>query len=448
MTEIGSDYWLSEATLESPKRQVGDYVENEGFAVPRRFDTLGDALKVVKAGGRIAIRSEHPDEYDGASGLMQTYILDSDSPDEAVRAFERYGEFDIDEQVHESQNRSVVTGRGEMPGYATMADVVLGVAQHEPTDVTLRRLKELNGHRHAVRRYADITGRCEAEFMDEANFSFWEYVPGVNATVVADTAVDNRYHIFADRSDRRPVYAGWKIANDNGSSIVDTPDDVVLTPETTAQLIDTYEQIRNLPRFDSSHCPIMELQLDEEGQIWFLQYHRTRDFKATHTSLDPADFSTQEGWQKAEGVRGALDSPVTMKTALWYPDKYGTTLNGRLRQTLPESEDAAADWHWDLALTETLSRRRHGYIANNSLHDLYKSFAVAHAPRSRWFKPEAAIACNDRGLGNLIPETLKKEISQIVHREHRLARVVLDLAVDGNSGYVRLNPDAEQPLVT
>ncbi len=447
MTEIGTDYWLSEATLESPKRQVGDYVENEGFAVPRRFDTLDDALKVVKAGGRIAIRSEHPDEYDGASGLMQTYILDSDSPDEAVRTFERYGDFDIDEQVHESQNRSAMTGRGEMPGYATMTDVVLGVALHEPTDVTLRRLKELNGHRHTVRRYADITGRRETEFMGKANFSFWEYVPGLNATVVADTAVDNRYHIFADRSDRKPVYMGWKIANDEGNSIAGKPDDAVLTPEVTAQLVNTYEQIRNLPHFDSNHCPIMELQLDENGQIWFLQYHRTQDFKATHALLDPADFSTQEGWQKADGVRGALDSPATMKTALWYPEKYGTTLKGRVGRTLPESEDAAVDWHWDLALTEALSRHRLGYVADNSLNDLYRGFAVAHGPRSRWFKPQSAIACNDKGLDNLIPETLKKEISLTVHREHRLARVVLDVAVDGTSGYVRLNPDAEQPLI-
>lgn len=446
---MSTDYWLSEAILEAPKRQIGDYVESEGFAVPRRFDTLDEALRVAKAGGKIAIRSEHPDEYDGASGLMQTYILDEESPSLARRAYERYGDFDIDEQVHESRNRGAVNGsrRGEMPGYHTMADVVLGVAQHEPTDVTLQRLRQLTEHLHTVRRYADITGRNESEFMNQAGFSFWRYVPGANVTVVADSAIDDRYHILGDRLYRKPAYHGWQIANEQGHSIVGTPDDPVLTPKTTAKLINTYEQIRNLPRFASDHCPIMELQLDEAGKVWFLQYHRTRDFKAVNASLDSADFSVQEGWQKAEGVRGALDSPVTLKAALWYPHKYGTTLKGKVQHTLPESEDAAVDWHWDLALTETLSRRRQAYVADNSLDHLYRVFASAHGPRSRWFKPEAAIACNDKGFDNLIPETLKKEISRIVHREHRLARVVLDFAADGNNGYVRLSPGAEQPLI-
>lgn len=447
MSELSTDWWLSGADLRAPKREVGDYVEAQGFLVPRRFDTLDEALALVKQGGRIVIRSEHPDEYDGASGLMQTYIVDEESAEEAQDAFTRYGQFDIDEQVALSQRRSAVTayGRGEMPGYSTMADVVLGVALDTQPDITIARLKRLTGQRDSVQRYAELTGRSVVSLMTEADFSFWEYLPGANVTVVADSAIDDRYHVLANRPQRKgmPTYNGWQIADERGNSVAGTEDDLVLTPQATEKLIRRYEEIRNLSRFAAEHCPIMELQLDQNGNIWFLQYHRARDFKAAGDPLNPTDFPSAEGWQKVDGVRGALEIPTTLNTALWYPVGYGAS-SGDTK--LPEVEDASMDWHWDWALSEILSRRRSAYIEKDSLEWLYSTLAAAHTPRSKWFKPQVAVACDDRRSEKLIPEDVKEEISKAVHREGRLAQVAIDLAADGNSGYIRLSPDREQPV--
>src|SRR5665811_876042 len=109
MTEMSSDWWLAEGNLQLPKQEISDYVESQGFLVPRRFDTLDEALDVVRAGGEIILRSEHPDDYDGPSGLMDSYRLGSDTFEDCQAVFERYGDFDIDEQVHLSTKRGAVT---------------------------------------------------------------------------------------------------------------------------------------------------------------------------------------------------------------------------------------------------------------------------------------------------------------------------------------------------
>src|SRR5438270_3822706 len=110
MTEMSSDWWLSEATaLQAPKQEIVDYVEAQGFKVPRRFDTLDEALDIVRAGGSIVVRSEHRDEYDGASGLLQSYRIDPTTADDSRRVFANYGNFDIDEEILLSRDRSAVT---------------------------------------------------------------------------------------------------------------------------------------------------------------------------------------------------------------------------------------------------------------------------------------------------------------------------------------------------
>jgi hypothetical protein len=284
--------------------------------------------------------------------------------------------------------------------------------------------------------------------MDKASYSFWEYINGTNVAVVADTAVDDRYHVLASspKQKGRLSYRGWQIANERGVSVAGKADDTKLTSEMTARLVHVYEQIRNLPRFASEHCPIMEFQLDDDNQIWFLQYLRTRDFQAATDSLNPSDFSQAEGWKQINCVRGALPVPASMKTTLWYPRHYGTQQG--IVSSLPQSEDASTDWHWDLALTEIMSRRRRCYVSTSNRENIYDVLTLTdpHLPRSRWFKPLAAIACNDRGLRNLIPEEIKKEVSRSTSREGRFMQIVLDVAIGENNGFVRLSPDFEQPV--
>lgn len=52
------------------------------------------------------------------------------------------------------------------------------------------------------------------------------------------------------------------------------------------KLIELYEKVRNLDRFNPNHCPVMEFQLSANNhQLYFLQYHRARDFRSSSHQL-------------------------------------------------------------------------------------------------------------------------------------------------------------------
>ena len=61
-----------EALKGQPKRTIADYVEQHGILVPRRFDSLSEARRSKKA---ILLRSEHEQEYDGCSGILESIKL-------------------------------------------------------------------------------------------------------------------------------------------------------------------------------------------------------------------------------------------------------------------------------------------------------------------------------------------------------------------------------------
>ena len=58
-----------------PKKEIADMLESRGILVPQRFEGLGDALEAVRQGREIVVRSEHPQEYVAAAGLLDSYVL-------------------------------------------------------------------------------------------------------------------------------------------------------------------------------------------------------------------------------------------------------------------------------------------------------------------------------------------------------------------------------------
>ncbi len=62
---MGVDRFLIERPVR-PKAAVAEYLEGKGIAVPRRFATQEEALDFVAQGGQVIVRSEHPQDYDGA----------------------------------------------------------------------------------------------------------------------------------------------------------------------------------------------------------------------------------------------------------------------------------------------------------------------------------------------------------------------------------------------
>ncbi len=65
------DYALRR-TIGQPKRVHGAYAAQHGLLVPTQFLSLAEA---IQSGGPVIIRSEHPLEYAGPSGIWDSYVL-------------------------------------------------------------------------------------------------------------------------------------------------------------------------------------------------------------------------------------------------------------------------------------------------------------------------------------------------------------------------------------
>lgn len=185
-------------------------------------------------------------------------------------------------------------------------------------------------------------------------------------------------------------------------------------------LIDTYERVRRLEAFDPNHCPAIEMQ-SNEGRVYFLQYHRTRDFR-------PAGFTVEgdrEGWVKALMVRGA--TPVKGR-------RLDMTLHHSHEHPLDEEERGSFGFTYDSAMEEVGVRRRWLHFEskrgepNLGLHLV--GACEGHSSKSSLFKPEVSVVASMDDLQ--IPEGYK------CPRNTEVRSVIpLEVVADGRTAFIR-----------
>jgi hypothetical protein len=335
------DYYLEDlARLEGqPKRAIADYVESQGILVPRRFGSLAEART---SGLPIIARSEHHQDYAGASGLVDSVKLNN----------EEYSNVQNEEELKQ------------------------------------KVLKEPEHGKTLARQYCTFSGIDESRFKQEISFSYWELLEGINRVVVADSSIPNRYHVmtYIERKEDRPSLYNYAIVENNAvvQEFIKT-----LTPELKEQLpklLDFYEQVRHLGRFDRNHCPIMEIQT-KDGQNYFLQYHRTRDFSPTSFTLDR---TLEQGEIEVPFVRGATQKEgVICKVTVYYAGSASWDFE-------LQNEGGSWDLHTNHVFPELRVRHRKLQM-NNQQGEVWwqlMKYVVNHAQKSKLFKPEVSIIAN------------------------------------------------------
>lgn len=398
---VEPDRWRG--TLQ-PKQEIADYVESRGIKVPKRYPTLEEALYVAQHGEAVILRSEHPQEYDRYSGLLKSYVIDN--------------------KVYGKSYNDFIKDLGDG---LTQDNILKAIIQKNTNDMDLQQ-------------YLTITRQDETDFAKDISYSYWEFLEGQNVAVVADDVIEGRYHLTAIGE----IKVGGGIFNASGEPFSTSETDIDsltrnIAPEKIAEIIALYEKIRSLPKFTQKQCPIMEMQLDNDGVIYFLQYHKSRPFRPIDDRLDHRLYPAQEGWIKALAVRGALGSFVTLQTALWYPETPGFVPD------LPE--EASFDAHFNIGLSEALSRERAAFVSESNAGSLYQKMADGHEQRSKWFKPFAGLAIGSAAYETLIPRDLQDELWALVYKRRKMGRVSLDYASDGLSGYVRSSPDSKGLII-
>lgn len=379
-----------------PKKTVGDYVDSQGILVPRRFETFEEAQFAAQNGTSVLARSEHPDEYSGPSGLGNSspFVEDLD---------------DLLKPRHHIRGRDFRTGLYE--------------------------------------RYIRTSGAEEpGSYLSKISESYWESIKGVNVTVIADDAVEDRYHIFGHRyrgePGSLPTMVTGAIVEENGDiqRITHSGERDDEFPARFKEIIDFYNQIRRLDRFNAAHCPVVEIQLsDEDDQLYFLQYHRARDAAPSSERLDPSEYDEREGWVKADAVRGVLLGTRTLDLAIRYQGMRGGTTKSWLID-LPEDGSASGDYTF-LALDELIGRQRIAHLIPSNFDNEYDKIAAHHGPRSRMFKPQVSLLTNPSRRHDYISEELQEEATELAYGQDKEVRIKTDVASDGRDGYFRFTDE-------
>lgn len=378
-----------------PKRVIGDYVESQGLLVPQRFDTFEEAQFAAENGIPVLARSEHPHEYSGPSGLGTSSPFVESKDGSMKPAYQ---------------------DRGQDPEKLYM-HYIMTSGEEEPVS-----------------------------YLSKLSESYWQSIPGINVTAIADDVVEGRYHIFGHRPKGEPgsmpsMVVG-AVVEENGDilRINRWGEDNNELSGRFKEIVDFYNHARQLGRFNLFHCPAMEIQVsDEDDKLYFLQYHRTRDAAPSDERLNPAEYDEREGWVKADAVRGALLGAKSLELAIWYE----RTRQGRVqgwRIELPDDGSTSVDYTYSV-LDEFIGRQRIAHLISSSFDNEYNKLAANHGPRSRMFKPQVSVLTDPGDRYEYIPKELRKEANELGLRENKEVRIRTDVASDGRTGYFRYSDE-------
>ncbi|MCK5449723.1 hypothetical protein KAI32_02560 [Candidatus Pacearchaeota archaeon] len=264
---------------EQPKRVIANYVKQSGLLVPKIFGSLEEA---VQDGRRIFVRSEHPQDYDGISNLFYSGVY------------------------------------GEIPALCGCA---LDIKR---TDYELLRKHMLLLPHNRINNFRRDEGKVQ-ELKDGVSYSFWEFLEGgQNRTIIADSSVRGRYHIFTNLP---RGYSQWTIFEDGKIIFGEQKADSDLKQNFPCQ-IEFYETVRNLDAFNPNHCPSIEYQSMGKDNF-FLQYFRTNDFQEADFVLDR---DLEDGEVKADWVRGVTPKGGIQRR-IYFPQMGGTYLIDKKTKT-------------------------------------------------------------------------------------------------------------------
>lgn len=409
IAQPNKDFFLANPPRQ-PKREIGEYVESQGIHVPRRFTTLTEAISSQRP---FLIRSEHPQDYAGASGLTISLYV---NPDDSLESKEEY-------QPLEAEDWLIFLGGRryqEIPTLIARLAVNITDMPQSKVEAGLNHLSSLN-----ISDYCRYRNFDPNAFVPDLSYSYWEGLGGFNRAVIADNVIPDRYFIFTTRFTPTkgimiPETPGYQIVHQD----IVHQDKVVdentggLPSEVTADyksLIEFYELIRRLDRFNPINCPMIEIQT-QNNIHYFLQYLRVHDFSQSNFSLDR---SKEVGEFETSLVRGATP-----------PEGLDLRFNVRFRpSSFLEDEQAGLEINVNQAFIEAVVPNRQLQVLavadNNDLLGV-----GGHLRRSGLFKPKVTAVMLDDEMHQLFGKTYdgyKDVLSHMVH-----------IVSDGRRSYIKI----------
>lgn len=408
-----------------PKKEISDYVENHGFQVPIRFSSLNAALA---KGVPFIIRTEHPVEYFGPSGLGDSLLVGR-AVFSLMRKVTKARSYSIDWAIFHRAKRSTIglsyEERRESRKDSVLAKLLAGYLNKIYSEKDLiEGLLKLTDNGFAL--FEKLHPGIELKYTKGLSFSFWEFLPGINRSVVADSSREGVYHIFSTEfsAEGNINWHNYTIF-DNGKIKRYSDHDFVEDARNLLGLIKEYEAIRGLGFFDADHVPMMEFQTNK-GVNYFLQYHRTRNFYPAKYKLQR---TPEKGELIADFVRGITPPEgIVVKVSF---------RSNQLRFT-PEDE-ASFDIHYNNLYTEVQSRIRKVNFIVKGLNEIgYFSSDKGHFLRSSLFKPELSVVLGEGSFDKLVPEAIRQGLVSKSRELGLLYHIKVRVVSDGEKAFLKL----------
>lgn len=413
-----TDFYLQNPPMQ-PKAEVADYVEQNGILVPRRFESLREGRKAV---GNVLFRSEHPQDYAGISDLFNGKSINDEEVQKCKKDYEEYGDEgyscmgNTEGEKINAKIRKLISETNGMEGEEELRELLFQEEIQNP------------------KYYAELLGLDLEDVKSGLSYSVWEKIDGFNRTICGDSNIKGRYHIYSKRVTKKDKpdtsfvdynYFFNHTTYDNGKltqSGYDLTEDLEGGLE---DLIRFYEQVRNLPNFDTNHCPILEVQTLDDGTNYFLQYHRGRDFEESTFILDR---EKEVNEIEVEFVRGATNPEgIEVNSTIYRPNF----------SSLPVEEGAFDMSYRAPVYTELMLREERSpfqFIDRGFQHIGVRCFD--HMSKSLLLKPQISVVFKEDleeviGINDFMP------LWEQTKKTNKPTTAKLKLVSDGRKAYIK-----------
>ena len=360
--------YFKENPPRKPKEVIGEYVASCGFNVP--LVDYDDFKKTLEE-GVLMFRSELEQDYDGFSEVLSSARLYRDN-----MIFEL------------TNNRGYYTGIEFYENFVDLTLRSLASGELDPIEYMDRLRAQYSWEHSSILEQAEKYGYENYFHINRPEVSFWRFIEGTNIRIFGDPNVEGRYHLGVE-STQSPYlettpYPGPGYYQINAGEY-DQPKwfrKHDRQPFIARSCIDFYEKIKELPKFDTTQSPVMELQIDEEENLHFLQYLKTN---LPIEYVEAFDLPKLKNALRTRNVRGITSQTGKEMRLFFNPSFFVEGMEGEAIFHDPLSRFSTNDYYLQFA------SRLAGFI----LHSTYISFQDNHFDSAALYRPELAAGCSD-----------------------------------------------------
>jgi len=392
-----------------PKADIAAFLATKGIRVPWIFDDKESAVSYW-SNQPIVLRSEHPQDMNGmtgASGLFESHV------------------FDADNFVNATTGKPPEPGKEILERYLPYSYFNMQPAAFE------QLLRERASKTPKIANYVDDMSLDAGTFIGQLNHSYWQYIHGINCSLVADNAVANRFHIFSSWNEEGSPDYNYTCF-DNGKATLSGPAPI------PPGLHGSFEEILRMYSSIQYHlscqesCPLVELQIDPQNTVYFLQALFLRDQMLAGPFLENEQNSPAV---KAQMVRGSTPPEgVDMKVVVtdFITNNSLNTLSDLKKTDLTGKSLGVFTWEGQNPYWETIFSKAKAVFLSNpyDIKELPRLLANTHFSHSLFFKPPLTVVISEEGTREMIKKAKKSPSTN-------LTTVDVNVVSDGRSAFVR-----------